>query len=134
MLDGQAKSVVAGGSLGGTNGSRGNARPIPKQEGTGYAALGAESGELYVASVVPGGAAERAGIRAGDRLLSLDGNEVPSFLLFSLRLQEIKERPFHLSWRSGGHIRSAEMRQTASEVRDGLGEGRARLGRCISTS
>src|SRR5262249_61875963 len=43
---------------------------VEKQAGGSYAAWGTESSDLYVSTVMPGSAAEKAGIKPGDRLLT----------------------------------------------------------------
>jgi len=97
---------------------------LQKQPGESYAALGAESADLYVASVVPGSAAERAGIKPSDRLLSLDGKPLKSFLTLVLALNELGDKPFTLAWRSGSQEKVAPLRQTKLELKDDeLGQG-----------
>jgi regulator of sigma E protease len=97
---------------------------LQKQPGDSYAALGAESADLYVAAVAPGSAAERAGIKASDRLLSLDGKPLKSFLTMVLALNELGDKPFNLAWRSGSQEKVAQLRQTKLELKDDeLGQG-----------
>ena len=91
---------------------------IDKQEGDGYAALGTESSDLYVAAVVPGSAAENGGIKPGDRLLALNGRPLKSFLTLALALNELGDRPFTLRWRSGAEEKTAQLRQTKLELKD----------------
>ncbi len=63
---------------------------VPKQAGKGLAALGgAEPVDLYVATITPGSAAEKAGLRPGDRLLSFQGEPLRSFHLMALELSKL---------------------------------------------
>jgi regulator of sigma E protease len=97
---------------------------VPRQPGEGYAALGAEGADLYVGFVVPGSAAERAGLQRGDRLLELNGKSLKSFLTFALALNELGDRPFDLKWRSGFQVKVQHLRQTKLEAKDDeLGAG-----------
>lgn len=100
---------------------------VPRQTGEGYAALGAEPSDLYVAKVVPNSPAAKAGLQAGDRLRSLDGRELKSFLLFSLALGDLAEKPFQLGWLSQGAERTATVRQEKREQPDELGQKSAQL-------
>src|SRR5216684_3499937 len=97
---------------------------VVKQDGEGFAALGAESADLFVSAVVRGSAAEQAGIKPRDRLVSLNGKPLKSFLTFALALNELGDKPFTLAWRSGGQERVAQLRQTKLENKDDeLGQG-----------
>ncbi len=91
---------------------------VQKQEGGSYAALGAESADLFVYTVMPGSAAEKAGIHPGDRLLTLNGRPLKSFLTLALALNELGDKPFALSWRSGAEEKIAQLRQTKLELKD----------------
>ncbi len=91
---------------------------LEKQPGEGYAALGAERDDLYVGKVMEGSSAEKAGLKAGDRLTALDGHPLPSFLFFELATRRLKTEPFTLSWRSGGEAREAKLAQAQIEVKD----------------
>ncbi len=91
---------------------------VEKQDGEGFAALGAESADLYVAAVVRGSAAEQAGIKPRDRLVSLNGKPLKSFLTFALALNEMGDKPFTLAWRSGRQEKVAQLRQTKLENKD----------------
>jgi regulator of sigma E protease len=91
---------------------------IEKQPGEGYTAVGAESADLYVAGVVTGSSAEGAGIKPNDRLVSLNGKPLKSFLTFALALNELGDKPFTLGWRSGNAERVAQLNQTKLEGKD----------------
>ncbi|MHB8875806.1 MAG: RIP metalloprotease RseP [Myxococcaceae bacterium] len=93
---------------------------LEKQQGSLYAALGAERGDLYVASVAPGSPAEAAGVKAGDRLLELNGQPISSFLILHYALREIEDKPFSLTWRSDSQVKTQELRQAKVEVDDEL--------------
>src|SRR5215470_16751229 len=91
---------------------------VEKQPGGSYAALGTESADLYVSTVMPGSAAEKAGIKPGDRLLTFNGKPLKSFLTLALALNELEDKPFTLSWRSGVEEKVAQLRQTKLELKD----------------
>lgn len=80
---------------------------LEKQPGEGYAALGAEAADLYVAFVVPGSPAEKAGLRRGDRFVSVNDTVVKSWFLFDIKLRAHEDRPFKLTWQSGAEQKSA---------------------------
>lgn len=100
---------------------------LEKQAGEGYAALGAESSELYVGAVVPGSAAARAGLQAGDRYVSINDAEVKSIFLFNLKLKAQEDRPFKLVWRSKGETRTAQVQRTFETSYDDLKNERRNL-------
>lgn len=100
---------------------------VEKQPGEGYAALGAESSELYVGSVVQGSAAARAGLKAGDRYVSVNDAEVKSIFLFNLKLKAQEDRPFKLAWLSGGELRTARVQRTFETSYDELKNERRTL-------
>ncbi|NMO20959.1 RIP metalloprotease RseP [Pyxidicoccus fallax] len=94
---------------------------VPKQAGEGLAAIGAEPADLYVALVASGSAAEKAGLKAGDRIVSLDGKTMESFYQFTTRLSAMKEQPFTLTWRGAGGERTEKLAQAPLEMVDGMG-------------
>ncbi len=64
--------------------------------------LGASGVEgVLVASVRPGGAAERAGVRRGDVVLSIDGNETGDLEGYRKAIAAAKEKPAFRVWRDG---------------------------------
>ena len=93
---------------------------VPKQSGEGLAALGgAEPVDLYVATITPGSAAEKAGLRPGDRLLSFQGEPLRSFHLMAVELSKLGEKPFELTWRTGdGQERTLQLAQTSIVQKD----------------
>jgi regulator of sigma E protease len=101
---------------------------VPRQEGEGYAALGAEHGALYLYEVLPDSPAAKIGLRPGDRLVAVNGVEVRSFEKFAQALSDtFKDQPFTLTWRSGAETRTAQVRQARSEEKDELGKVSGRL-------
>ncbi len=74
---------------------------VPRQPGDdGFTALGAEPSDMYVVAVSPGSAAEKAGLRVGDRLVAFNGETLRSFNVLVGELSKLKEQPFQLTWRS----------------------------------
>jgi regulator of sigma E protease len=100
---------------------------VPKQAGEGLAALGAEPADLYLATVSPGSAAEKAGLRPGDRVVSLDGQPLQSFHELALKLNGLKEQPFTLTWRGAGGERTEKLAQAPLPTEDGMGTRSAPL-------
>lgn len=94
---------------------------VPRQPGEGYAALGAESAELYVAGVAPGSSAAKAGLKAGDRLLRFEGKPLETFFTLQSGLGERQEQPFTLAWPSGGVEREAKLAQALVTEKDEMG-------------
>lgn len=93
---------------------------MERQVGDGFAALGCETGDLYVWTVFPGSPAMKAGLHAGDRLLTLDGKDLSAWVTVTQRLNEKEKAPMALSWRRAGEVISATITPEAVEVRDEL--------------
>ncbi len=91
---------------------------VEKQPGEGYAALGAESDDLYVSGVAPGSPAARAGLQVGDRLLAVDGKELTSNLAFLYAGQSGKVL---LRWQGAKGIEEREVPLEKTTFRDSLG-------------
>jgi len=75
---------------------------LEKGEGQGYAALGVESGDLYVWSVSPNTPAAEAGLKRGDRLVRINKHTLSSWMSVELELTALEKTPFELEWKSGG--------------------------------
>lgn len=82
---------------------------MEKQPGEGFAALGAEAADLYVAWVVPGSPADKAGLVRGDRFVSVNDSVVKSYFLFNIKLRAHEDRPFKLTWQHGGELKTAQV-------------------------
>jgi regulator of sigma E protease len=95
---------------------------LEKQPGEGYAALGAESADVYVGGVSPGSAAEKAGLREGDRLVALNGKPMPSFTLLAVELSKLKDEPFELKWRGKDGERTATLKHEPLKQVDEMGQ------------
>lgn len=111
---------------------------LDKQPGEGFAALGAESGDLYVWTVFADSPAEQAGLKRGDRLLSANGAQLASWLSMELQLRALREevedlkaraeagekppplRTFAMRWRSGAEEKSADIELVKTEEVDAL--------------
>ena len=74
---------------------------LEKGEGHGFAALGIESGDLYVWSVSPGTPAAEAGLKRGDRLVRINKHTLSSWMSVELELTALEKTPFELEWKSG---------------------------------
>ena len=94
---------------------------VPKQAGEGMAALGAEGADLYLATVAPGSAAQKAGLRPGDRVVSFNGEPLLSFHQLATKLNALKEQPFTLTWRGADGERTEKLAQAPLETVDRLG-------------
>ena len=100
-------------------------------QGDAARALGILPSELFVSGVEPGSPADRAGIRVGDLLTSLDGRPVDRWLLFDQALQAEPDRTFHLGWLratpSGAQSLFADVKQDQLEVTDEYEQTRKNL-------
>ena len=82
---------------------------MERQDGEGFAALGAESADLYVWNVFAKSPAEKAGIKRGDRVVSVDGVPAGSWFSASSAIQATDGKPFALSWVSGTEEKTAQL-------------------------
>ncbi|HEX8820231.1 MAG TPA: RIP metalloprotease RseP [Archangium sp.] len=98
---------------------------VPKQPGEdGFSALGVEPSDMYVVAVTPQSAADKAGLRAGDKLLSYNGETLRSFNILMGELSKLKDQPFQLSWRSAGdgQVRTQTLAQASFTSKDEFGQ------------
>jgi regulator of sigma E protease len=79
---------------------------VTRQAGSGYAALGAEPGDLYVWTVASGGAAQKMGLRRGDRLVKVGDRAPRSWRGVTLELEGRDGSPFELVYRHGAEEKS----------------------------
>lgn len=94
---------------------------VPRSEGTGFAALGgAESADTYVWTVFPGSPAAKAGLKRGDKLVSIDGAKLGSWFTVQTRLRAAEKAPFTLTWISDGEEKSQKLSQVSEEELDEL--------------
>jgi regulator of sigma E protease len=84
---------------------------LEKQPGESYAALGAEGSDLYIGHVLPGSAAARAGLKRGDRFVSVNDAVVKSYFLYNIKLKAQEDRPFKLTWQSGAELKTAQVQR-----------------------
>lgn len=94
---------------------------VPRQQGQGLAVLGVELPDLYVGQVAPGSSAEAAGLKPGDRLVSVDGQPVVSALKLQRKLDTLRKTPFRLGWLQKGQERFAEVQQRPLDPKDVAG-------------
>jgi regulator of sigma E protease len=100
---------------------------VPKQVGEGYAGIGAQSAELYVARVLPDSAAARAGIAPGDKITSVNGKALESTLNLSIALNNLGAKPFTLTWEHQGQPRQAQVTQQSLTQKDEFGTDATQL-------
>ncbi len=94
---------------------------VARLPGQGLAVLGVELPDLYVGRVLPGSAAEAAGLAAGDRLVSVDGQKVLSVSRLQAKLESLRDTPFRLGWLHQGEERSAQVQQKPVDAKEGAG-------------
>lgn len=83
---------------------------------------GIASAELFVRQVEPGSPAAAIGLRAGDRILALDGRAVRHWAVFGQALRQRPAAEHRLAWlRQGGERREARFRFARVTYRDDLG-------------
>jgi regulator of sigma E protease len=96
--------------------------PLPLSDaaaGTTRYATGIRSAELYVHHVEAKSPAERIGLAAGDRIVSLDGKKLSHWDLLELKLRDEKDQPHSIAWiTSGGQRRSARFELAKETYRD----------------
>jgi regulator of sigma E protease len=95
--------------------------PVTRGEGEGFAALGgSEPGDLYLWNVEPDSPAAKAGLKVGDRPVSIDGKTLRSAQFMSSTLRNQDTKPFKLVWRSGAEEKTAEVQQVVVKQMDEL--------------
>lgn len=91
---------------------------VQRQQADGWAVIGAEPGDLYVWTVVPGSPADQAGIQRGDRLKQMGNRVLGSWMSMQLELQTREKQPFELTWISDGVEKKKELAQVFVQVDD----------------
>lgn len=106
--------------------------------GTTTAALGIERGDLYVFETVPDSAAVKAGVRTGDRIVSVDGVTIGDWSEFSKKVKESPNKPLELVVERAGVATTLAITPDVKQEKDLLGDiityGRAGIYPWISHS
>lgn len=91
--------------------------------GTLYERTGMELADLFAAVVPPGTYLYEAGLRRGDRIVRLDGEEVPAWSSFVERLDADRDREHQLEFASSrdGRVRTGTFRIRREDFVDGTG-------------
>jgi regulator of sigma E protease len=84
-------------------------------------ALGVVPATVLVAQVSPDSPAERAGLRAGDLIVSVDGSPVGSFASFSEGVRSSGGRPLAIAYARGGETRELRIKPELVDADTGLG-------------
>ncbi len=66
--------------------------------------LGLASSDAFIRSLIPGGAAERAGLREGDQVLAVGGKPIRLFYSLLTEARVAKDQPFSVEVRRGGQV------------------------------
>lgn len=82
---------------------------------------GIRSAEMFVRFVVPGSAAYKAGLRAGDEVLDLDGQEYPRWALFRYRVFQKPHDNHRVTIRRGEQRLTLELKLDARSEKGELG-------------
>jgi regulator of sigma E protease len=88
---------------------------------------GLEPADLYVADVPIGSAEWKADLRPGDRVIEVDGVEVPAWSTLLERLFAASDRPHVLTWLRDGHRKSGTVELRREDWIDEYGEHRPRF-------
>jgi regulator of sigma E protease len=67
------------------------------------AALGIAPSDTFIRGLVPGGAADRAGFRPGDRIVEVDGKPISLFWMFVKEMERAQKEPVSVVVRRDGH-------------------------------
>jgi regulator of sigma E protease len=84
--------------------------------------IGVESAEMYVAFVPEGSSEWQAGLRAGDRVLTLDGREMKRWSSLLDDLQRYPTRERSLSWSRDGQVRFGRFQMRTEAWTDDVGQ------------
>ena len=79
----------------------------------GLASLGLAASDAFVRTIVPGSAADRAGIRAGDQVVSVGGQPVHHFWAFQLALAKAEAEPVDVTFRRENRLERVTMKNDA---------------------
>lgn len=95
-----------------------------------YSIVGQQQIEPVVSGLVKGGAAEKAGILAGDRILTIDGEKVVSFSDIPRLISDKQDMEVAVTVDRKGEVLNLSVTPTVKMVKDGMGGkiGIARLG------
>ncbi|MCC6557879.1 MAG: RIP metalloprotease RseP [Polyangiaceae bacterium] len=91
------------------------------------ARTGIEHADLYAASVPEGSAEWNADLRPGDRIIEVDGVEVPAWTTFVERLFAAPDRPHVITWLRGGQRKSGTIELRREDWIDEYGQHRPRF-------
>lgn len=87
----------------------------------GLAAFGIYSSELFISQVLKDSPAEKAGIRSGDRIVSIGGTEIKSFYDLKEAVQksgESRSGIVNVTWEREGKLTQVDIRPMSTESRD----------------
>lgn len=93
-------------------------------DSSGYWTLGMEPWNTTVGLVQKGGPADRLGLRKGDVILAVDGQEVTSFGQIARLIHERAGRPIPLEWERDGQVMSGTVTPQLKEIAPGQSAGR----------
>jgi regulator of sigma E protease len=105
-----------------------NASPTPETHATvsvpalgGVQALGVQPATVLVAAVTPDSAADRAGLREGDLIVSIDGAPLASFESFREIVRTSGGRPLPVQFARNGELHAVEVAPTLEDFDAGFG-------------
>lgn len=78
-------------------------------DATGLAELGLASSEMFLRKLVPGGAADRAGLRPGDQILAVNGRAIRLFWSYLLEQKNAADKPLKLTVARDGQTQEVEL-------------------------
>lgn len=87
----------------------------------GVDALGVVPATVLIAAVTPDSPAERAGLRAGDLIVAVDGKPIGSFASFSERVRGSRGEPIEIAYARGGERHDIRVQPELLEADTGLG-------------